>query len=88
MATRATQILGAAFFKHKFPSNPLVTPEDLVVATAKNLAQALETSTPQHLQVSTIQALKDISEGIMDASHKCNNDPAIYMPNVPPLHPY
>jgi hypothetical protein len=36
-------------FKHKYLTNLLVTPEDLVIATAKNLAQALETSIPQHL---------------------------------------
>jgi hypothetical protein len=69
-ATRATQILGAAFFKHKYLTNPLVTPEDLVIAATKNLAQALETSIPQHLRVPTIQALKDLSEVFTDASHK------------------
>jgi hypothetical protein len=57
MAIRATQILSAGFFKHKYLTNPSVTPEDLVIAAAKNLAQEIETSIPQHLQVSTIQAL-------------------------------
>jgi hypothetical protein len=32
-----SQILGATFFKHKYLTNPLVTPEDLVIAAAKNL---------------------------------------------------
>jgi hypothetical protein len=53
-ATQATQISGAAFFKRKYLTNPLVTPEDLVIAAAENLTQALKTSIPQHLQVSTI----------------------------------
>jgi hypothetical protein len=88
MATRATQISGASFFKHKYLTNPLVTPEDLVVAAAKNLAQALKTSIPQHLQVSTIQALKDLSEVFTDASHKYRNDSTIHMPDTPPLHPH
>jgi hypothetical protein len=88
MASQATQILGPAFFKHKYLTNPLVTPENLVIAVAKNLALALETSIPQHLQVSTIQALKDLSEVFMDVSHKYSNDPIIHMPNVPPLHPH
>jgi hypothetical protein len=57
MATQATQIWGAAFFfMHKYLTNPLVTPEDLVIAVAENLARALKTSIPQHLRVSTIQA--------------------------------
>jgi hypothetical protein len=88
MATRATQILGATFFKHKYLTNLLVTPEDLVIAMAKNLAQALETSIPQHLWDSTIQALKDLSEVFKDAAHKYSNDSTIHMPDVPPLHPH
>ncbi len=35
-------------FKHNYLTNPLVTPEDLVIAAAENLTQALETSIPQH----------------------------------------
>ncbi len=88
MATRATQILDAVFFKHKYLTNPSVTPKDFVIAIAKNLAQALVTSIPQHLQVFTIQALKDLSDMFMDASHKYSNDPAIHMPDAPPLHPH
>jgi hypothetical protein len=70
MATRATQSLGAAFFKYKYLTNRLVTPEDLVIVAAENLARALKTSIPQHLWVSTIQALKDLSEVFMDMAHK------------------
>jgi hypothetical protein len=39
--------LGAAFFKNKYLTNPSITPDDLVIAAAKILAQALETSIPQ-----------------------------------------
>jgi hypothetical protein len=88
MATGATQILGATFFKHKYLTNPLLTPEDLVIAVAKNLARELETSIPQHLWVFTTQALKDLSEVFRDTSHKYSNDPAIHMPDLPPSHPH
>jgi hypothetical protein len=88
MATQATQILGAVFFKHKYLTHLLAIPEDLVIAVAKNLAQALETSAPQHLQVSTIQATKDLSKMFTGASHKYSNDPAICMPDAPPSHPH
>jgi hypothetical protein len=37
-ATQATQISCAAFFKHKYLTNQLVTPENLVIAVAENLA--------------------------------------------------
>jgi hypothetical protein len=88
IATRATRITGAAFFKHKYLTNPSITPEDLVIAVAENLTQALKTSIPQHLQVSTTQALNDLSEVCSDASHKYSSNPTIHIPNAPPLHPH
>ncbi len=88
MATRAIQISGAAFFKHKYLTSPSVTLADLVIAAAENLTQAHETSIPQCLWVSTIQALKDLSEVFTDAAHKYSNGPTIHMPKAPPTHPY
>ena len=41
-ATQATQILGAAFFKHKYLTNPSVTPEDVVIATEAPKPTAVE----------------------------------------------
>ncbi len=86
MATRATCISGAMFFKHKYLTNPLVTPEDLVIVTAGNLSWAFETSIHQHLLVFTLQALKDLSEVFTDAAHKYSDDPTIHMPNAPTSH--
>jgi hypothetical protein len=80
--------MGIAFFKHKYLTSQSVAHENLVIPVAKNLAQVLETSISQHLQVTTIQALKDLSEVFTDASHKYSDDPAIHMPNTPPLHPH
>jgi hypothetical protein len=79
---QATRISGAAFFKRKYLTNPLVAPEDLVIASAKNLAQALKISIPKHLRVLTIQALKDLLEVFTDAAYKDFDDPAIHMPNA------
>ncbi len=82
MATWATQILIAVFFKHKYLTNPLVAPEEIIIAAAENLARVLETSIPLNLQVSTIQALKDLSDVFTDATHKyCG-------PDAPPSHPH
>ncbi len=75
-------------FKHKYLTNPLVTPEGLVIASAENVTRALEISISQHLGVSTIQALKDLSEVFTDAFYKYSNDPTIHMPNAPPSHPH
>ncbi len=70
--TRSTCVWGAAFFKHKYIINPAVTPEDLVIAVAANLLQALATNMPQHLRQrqSTIQALADQQDIFSHAANK------------------
>jgi hypothetical protein len=89
-ATRATQILGAAFFKHKYLTNLSATPDDLVIVMVENLPRALETSIPQHLCNPTIQALKDLSEVFTDVAHKYSNNPAMHtiLPGAPPTPPH
>jgi hypothetical protein len=59
--TRATQISGTAFFKHKYLSNPSATPKDLVITVAANLAKALETTIPIDLRDSSMKVLTDLS---------------------------
>ncbi len=76
--TRATRILGAAFFKHKYLSNPLATPEDLVIAAAANLAKALKTTIPVKLRDSSIKALTDLSALYSEAALQYNNGPATH----------
>ena len=39
--TRTTRISGTMFFKHKYITNPTVTPEDTITAAAINLADSL-----------------------------------------------
>jgi hypothetical protein len=71
--------LRSCIFKHSYLTNLSVTLEDVVIAVAENLPQALETSKPQHLWVSTIQAaLKDLLEVFTDKAHKYIDDPAIH----------
>ena len=40
--TRATRVSGTVFFKHKYLTNPTVTPEDAIVAAANNLSNAIK----------------------------------------------
>jgi hypothetical protein len=54
VTTHATCILGAAFFKHKYLTNPAVTPEDRVIKAAGVLTQALSNQMPPHMCKSTI----------------------------------
>ena len=77
--TRATRISGAAFFKHKFLSNPSATPKDLVIAAAANLAKALETTIPADLHDSSMKALTDLSTLFSKAALRYNNDPTTHV---------
>ena len=76
--TCTTWILGAAFFKHKYLSNPLATPKDLVIAAAANLAKALETIIPIDLRDSSMKALTDLSALFSKSALRYNNDPATH----------
>jgi hypothetical protein len=67
--TRATRISGAAFFKHKYLTNPSLTPEDQVIATAARLMDALQGIRSPQLQTSTLKSLSDIQ----DIFHKAAN---------------
>jgi hypothetical protein len=75
---RATCVSGAAFFKHKYITNPAVTPEDLVIAAAANLSKALTTNMPHHLRQSSIQALADLQDVFSRAANKYNDDPSTH----------
>jgi hypothetical protein len=76
--TRATRMLGAAFFKHQYITNPAITPEDLVIAAAANLSKALATNMLHHLRQSSIQALADLQDIFSRATNKYNNNPTTH----------
>jgi hypothetical protein len=88
ITTRATHISGGAFFKHKYLTNPMVTPEDRVIAAAGELAQALDNQMPPHMHESTIQALSDLKDVFQKAIIYYNADPATHViPAAPPRVP-
>jgi hypothetical protein len=67
--TPATRISEAAFFKHKYLTNPLVTPEDQVIAAAARLTNVLQGIDQPQLNTSTLQAFGDLR----DVFHKATN---------------
>jgi hypothetical protein len=84
-----TRISGAAFFTHKYLTNPTVTPEDRVIEAAGALAQALNNQMPFHMRESTIQALSNLQDVFQQAAVNYNADPATHVtqaapPRVPP----
>jgi hypothetical protein len=87
-ATRATRTSGAAFFKHKYITNPTITPKDRVIAAAGALAHALHNWMPPHMQAPTIQVLQDLQNIFQQAAINYNADQTTHIipdddPRVP-----
>ena len=57
--TRATRVSDTVFFKHQYITNPVVSPESLVVAAAQQLTTALKGNIPAGNE--TAEALKKVS---------------------------
>jgi hypothetical protein len=55
--THATRVSGAVWFKHKYLTNPSVTPEDRIVAALGRLAKTLTTGVPPQLRDDTVDKL-------------------------------
>jgi hypothetical protein len=84
---RVTRVLGAAFFKHKYLTNTVVTPEDRVIKTGV-LNRALDNQMPPHMHESSIQALSDLQDVFQKAAINYNMDPATHVtPAAPPRVP-
>ena len=58
--TRATRVSDTVFFKHQYITNPVLSPESLVVAAAQQLTTALKGNIPTGNE--TAEALKKVSE--------------------------
>jgi hypothetical protein len=58
--TRATRVSDTVFFKHQYITNPMVSPESLVVAAAQQLTTALKGNIPAGNK--TAEALKRLSD--------------------------
>jgi hypothetical protein len=67
--TGHAHLRGRAFFKHKYLTNPSVTPEDQVIAAAACLTNALQGINQPQLNTSTLQALG----GLRDVFYKAAN---------------
>ena len=55
--TKATQISGKFFHKHKYLTNLDVTPEEQVIAELENMSQELKGKQPKHLSKTTLEQL-------------------------------
>ncbi len=60
VSTRATRVSGTAFFKHKYLSNPIVTPEDQIIAAAVHLTNAIQGTITANMRTSTLKLLGNL----------------------------
>jgi hypothetical protein len=85
---RVTHISGAAFFKHKYLTNPTVTPENRVVKAAGVPARALDNQMTPCMHESTIQAFSNVQDIFQQAAINYNVDPTTHViPEAPPRVP-
>jgi hypothetical protein len=70
--TCTMHISGAAFFKHKYLTNPSITPEDQVIAAAAHLTNALQGINQPQLNTSALQAPSDLQDVIYEAANATN----------------
>ena len=71
--THATRVSGAVWFKHKYLTNPSITPEDQIEAAIGGLAKTLTTGVPLQLRDNTVDKLCKLQE-ILEPRMDGNNE--------------
>eukprot|EP00804_Cyclotella_cryptica_P020425 CCRYP_014405-RA/>CCRYP_014405-RA protein AED:0.11 eAED:0.09 QI:0/-1/0/1/-1/1/1/0/940 len=67
--TRSTRIAATVFFKHKYLTNPSVTPTDALIAAAANLAHIIKhNAKAQHVGTKNLQDLQRLQQLFSDAA--------------------
>jgi hypothetical protein len=77
--THAMRVSGAVWFKHKYLTNPSITPEDQIVAAIGGLAKTLTTGVPTQLRNNTVDKLCKLQE-ILEPRTDGNNERKITAP--------
>ncbi len=72
VSMQATCISGAAFFKHKYLTNPGITPEDQVIAAASRLTKAIQGTITTNMHTSTLKSLDDLQQIFRKAAEGCD----------------
>jgi hypothetical protein len=72
VSTRTTCVLGTAFFKHKYLTNPSVNPKDQIVAAAARLTKAIQGTTIANLCTSTLKLLGNLQSIFHEATKGCD----------------
>ena len=83
--TKATKLSATVFQKHKYITNPDITPEDRVIVAAGKLADTLKVLMPPHLSENILYQLERIGTILKHERTQTvqPNTPRIF-PNPPP----
>jgi hypothetical protein len=68
VSMRATRISGTAFFKHKYLTNPSVTPKDQIIVAAARLTNAIQGTITVNMRTSSLKLLGDLQSIFHDAA--------------------
>ena len=63
-STRAERVSDTVFFKHRYLTQPIVSPEDTIVAAAQQLTTALKGNAKDHKELEALTKVADLSEEI------------------------
>ena len=83
--TKATRVSETAFFKHKYITNPTVTPEDAIISAANRMSQALRQYKPNNMCEDDVQALSRLEHIFTKAAN--NNSTVNIQAIEPPTTP-
>ena len=70
--TKTTRVSVMVFHKHKYITNPDVTPEDLGIASMDSISQGLKENPPEHLSNTTLEQLTTL-DNILKQKSAYNN---------------
>jgi hypothetical protein len=72
--TRTTRVSDTVFFKHKYLTNPSVTPADALIAAAQHMTAALRSNLPTSMGEGALEALQKLENIFANAATKHKED--------------
>jgi hypothetical protein len=79
IATRTTRIAATVFFKHKYLTNPTVSPADALIAAAANLAHVIKhNAKAQHIGCKKLQDLQRLQQLFSETAQTQRTTPALH----------
>ena len=86
--TQFTRVSATVFHKHKYITNPSITPPDRVIAAAKALADEIKDRMPHHLSATSLDHLERLNAILKQRMPQIDAPPTTFpIPQSPPATP-